>query len=73
MSKTEKFTNKELVEELKNRGFFVFPSQIKEGQEPNCITVSVERPEKDIYITWQANWDSEKRGSGSDIEPKSEN
>jgi hypothetical protein len=72
MSTTEKFTNKELFEELKNRGFFVFPSEIKGGQEPNCITVSVERPEKDIYITWQANWDSENRGSGSDVAPKSE-
>jgi len=55
MSTTEKFTNKELFEELKNRGFFVFPLEIKDGQEPNCTTVSVERSEKDIYITWQAN------------------
>lgn len=73
MTTTEKLTNTELFEELKNRGFFVFPSEIKEGEEPNCITVSVERPKKNIYITWQANWNSEKRGSGSDVASKSGN
>lgn len=69
MTTTENFTNKELFKEFKNRGFYVlFPKETKNDEIPNSITVSVERPKEDIYITWQANWDSEKRGSGSDIE-----
>lgn len=68
MTTTENFTNKELFEELKNRVFYVmFPKGIKNYKIPNSITVSVERPKEDIYITWQANWDSEKRGSGLDV------
>lgn len=67
---TKKLTNRELFDELKNRGFFVFPEEIKENKIPNCIVVSVEKPEKDIYITWQANWNSKKRGSGSNVVTK---
>lgn len=64
---TEKLTNRELFDELKNRGFFVFPEEIKENKIPNCIVVSVEKPEKDIYITWQVNWEDSRDGSNVHI------
>ncbi|HCA06934.1 hypothetical protein [Chryseobacterium sp.] len=57
---TEKITNKELFEELKNRGFFVFPKEIRDDEIPDCFVVSVENPKKDIYITWQINpWNND--------------
>jgi hypothetical protein len=53
---SEKITNKELFKELKNRGFFVFPKEIKDEEIPDSFVVSVEIPKKDIYITYQVNW-----------------
>jgi hypothetical protein len=57
---TEKITNKELFKELKNRGFFVFPKEIKNNEIPDSFVVSVEIPKKDIYITYQVNsWNND--------------
>lgn len=57
---TEKITNKELFEELKNRGFFVLPKEIKDDEIPDSFVVSVEAPKKDIYITYQVNsWNTD--------------
>jgi len=64
--KKEKITNKELLEELRSRGFFTIPTDLYEREEINSITVSVEEPKKDVYTTWQKDWDKKKRGSGSD-------
>lgn len=60
----KKMTNKELLEELINRGFFIIPSDLEEKENPNSITVSVNIPEKDIYKIWTKDFDKKERGSG---------
>ncbi|GAA5100869.1 hypothetical protein GCM10023210_39810 [Chryseobacterium ginsengisoli] len=59
-----KLTNKELLEELKSRGFFIIPTDLHEREEIDSITVSVEEPKKDVYTTWQKDWNKKKRGNG---------
>lgn len=54
---TDKFLKNELSENVKTH--FDYSSKISTLIEQD--------------ITWQANWDSEKRCSGSDVAPKSEN
>ncbi|WP_294309153.1 hypothetical protein [uncultured Chryseobacterium sp.] len=57
-------TNKELLEELINRGFFIISSDIHEKNGPNSITVSVTEPEKDIYKIWTKDYNKKLRGDG---------
>lgn len=61
----KKITNKELLEELINRGFFIIPTDLHDREEIDSITVSVEEPTKDVYTAWQKDWDKKKRGSGN--------
>lgn len=62
--KNKEITNKELLEELRSRGFFIIPTDLHERKEIDYITVSVEEPKGDVYTTWQKDWDKKKRGSG---------
>ncbi|MBW3523345.1 hypothetical protein [Chryseobacterium sp. NKUCC03_KSP] len=55
-----------MLEELKNRGFFTIPTDLHEREEINSITVSVEESKRDVYTTWQKDWDKKKRRSESD-------
>jgi len=58
-------TNKELLEELRNRGFFILPTGLNNSENVEWIIVSVEEPKRDIYYNWQKDYDKKTRGSGS--------
>jgi len=59
-----KITNEQLFEELKARGFTLIPDGRK---EMDSMVVSVKPFEKDVYYTFQKDWDKKLRGSGSSI------
>lgn len=62
--KNKKITNKELLEELRSRGFFIIPTNLHERDDIDSITVSVEEPKNDVYTTWTKDWDKKERGNG---------
>ncbi len=64
MKKSE-ITNKELFEELINRGFFTLPTGLNSSENIEWIIVSVKEPERDIYFSWKKDYDKRIRGSGS--------
>ena len=53
-----KITNEQLFEELKARGFTLIPDGRK---EMDSMVVSVKPFEKDVYYTFQKDWDKESR------------
>lgn len=59
------FTNKELFEELKSRGFWTMAKELNDETIPNEIVVSVNQPTSKVMVTFDPNYDESNTGSGS--------